>query len=48
MIKPHPHDGINIVTETNIQVETTNEGHQDFAVGAPSTPRSDTDYTRRS
>jgi hypothetical protein len=48
MIKPHPHDGINIVTETNIQVETTNEGHQDFALGAPSTPRSDTDYTRRS
>jgi hypothetical protein len=39
MIKPHPHDGINIVTETNIQVETANEGHQDFAAGTPLTPR---------
>jgi hypothetical protein len=49
MIKPQ--DGINIVTETNIQVESTTEDHHNFALGVPSTPptpRSDTDYSRQS
>jgi hypothetical protein len=48
IIKPMYQNGINIVTETNIQVESTDDDHHhDFATGPPSRPRSDTDYSRQ-
>ena len=46
IMKPmRPVDGINIVTETNIQVESTKE--HDFATGPRSSDRSDEDYSDR-
>jgi hypothetical protein len=48
IIKPIRTDGINIVTETNIQVETAGEESPGFAPGQRSRPRSDTEYSRRS
>lgn len=45
IIKPLRQDGINIVTETNIQVEHASEEH-DFATGPPSRPRSEVDYSK--
>jgi hypothetical protein len=48
MIKPPCHDGINIMTETNIQVESASDDHHDFAMGTPSRPISDTEYGRYS
>lgn len=46
IIKPmHPADGINIATETTIQVETTRE--HEFAKGARLSTRSASDYSNR-
>jgi hypothetical protein len=47
IIKPMQMDGINIITETNIQVEMTSEEH-DFATGPRSRPMSETEYAKQS
>jgi hypothetical protein len=46
-IKPQRPDGINIVTETNIHVESTLDDHHDSVMGTLSRPRSDTDFSRQ-
>jgi hypothetical protein len=47
IIKPMRHDGINIKTETNIQVESVSDDSHDFATGGRTRPRSDTDFSRQ-
>jgi hypothetical protein len=47
-IKPQRPDGINIVTETDVQVESTHDDHHDSVVGTPSRPTSDMDFSRLS
>lgn len=48
IIKPMHQDGINIVTETNVLVESASDDNHDFAAGPRMRPRSDTDFSRQS
>jgi hypothetical protein len=48
IIKPMYQNGINILTETNIHVESTNEDSHDLTTGPPSRSRSNTNYSRQS